>query len=104
MKIDNQVLKIYKVQMTSQESRTPERPEKIPYLCLLLRAGGGSPPAQAEPPTGSPRSQQRQPLKVYTPRADTMSRSDTKEAALATLHLGSMFHQTAREHGVKPLQ
>lgn len=25
--------------MTSQESRTPERPEKIPYLCLLLRAG-----------------------------------------------------------------
>lgn len=75
-----------------------------PEVVLLLRAGGGSPPAQAEPPTGSPRSQQRQPLKVYTPRADTMSRSDTKEAAPATLHPGPMFQQTAREHSVKPLR
>lgn len=44
MMIDNKVLKIYKVQMTSQEmtsqeSRTSEPPEKIPYLCPLLRAG-----------------------------------------------------------------
>ena len=39
MMIDNKALKLYKVQMTSQESRTSEPPEKIPYLCPLLRAG-----------------------------------------------------------------
>lgn len=37
MVIDNEVLQIHKAQMTSQESRTPKPPEKIAYLCLLLK-------------------------------------------------------------------